>query len=233
MILAFLYILLGIVAFIILLFCIPVRILFDYDKEFVFEIKYLFIKYSVYPPKEKKQEKEETKEVKKSEKNTKEKNPKEKKENPIKTFYKNQGFDALLDLIKYTAESVCGAFKKIFKAFVFKELFVNLSVSKGDAAKTAIEYGKVCAQVFPAMGLICSNVKVRKYALNVSPDFIENKNKAVLHAYISVIPIKLTNAVVALGIKLLLKVLLKILFSNMKSQYKKQSETKQLTERRN
>lgn len=231
--LTFLYILLGIVAFIVLLFCIPVRILLDYDKELVFKIKYLFYEYNVYPPKEKKKKKEEVKKPKKVVKKQKEKEATKKKENPIKTFYNNQGFDSLMDLIKYTAKSVGGASKKIFKAFVFKELYLKIWVSKGDAALTAIEYGKVCAEVFPAMGLICSVIKVRKYALDVQPDFIGNKNKAILHAYISVIPIKLTNAVVALGFKLLFKVLFKILFSNMKSQNKKQSETKQLTERRN
>ncbi len=237
--LTFLYILLGIVAFIIALFCIPVIIVLDYDKEFLFEVRYLFIKYKIYPPREKPEEKEKKEEKDKKKKGEekgedKDKKAKDKKENPIKTFYKNQGFDALLDLIKYTAKAVGGALKNIFRAFVFRELYVKLSVSKGDAAQTAYEYGKLCAEVFPAMGLICSNVKVKKYALDVSPDFIGNNNKAFLHAKISVMPIKLTNAVIALAFKLLFKVLLKVLFSNIKSQSKKQkSEIKQTTERRN
>ncbi|HZJ78598.1 MAG TPA: DUF2953 domain-containing protein, partial [Clostridia bacterium] len=97
-------------------------------------------------------------------------------------------------------------------------LYVNITVSKGDAAQTAIEYGKICSQVFPAMGFICSNMKVKKYDLNISPDYLANKSKAKLYAYLSVVPIAITNAAVVLAVKLLFNVLLKILFKNMKSQ---------------
>lgn len=50
----------------------------------------------------------------------------------------------------------------IYRAFVIENLKLLLKVSSGDdAAQNAIKYGKVCSAVYPSMGFICSNMKVK------------------------------------------------------------------------
>lgn len=105
----------------------------------------------------------------------------------------------------------------IYRAFVIENLKLLLKVSSGDdAARNAIKYGKVCSAVYPSMGFICSNMKVKKYEVNVVPDFISQENKAQFALSLSVRPIKLTNAVVVLAFRLLFKVLLKLLKGSKK-----------------
>lgn len=106
---------------------------------------------------------------------------------------------------------------RIYRAFVIENLKLLLKVSSGDdAAQNAIKYGKVCSAVYPSMGFICSNMKVKKYEVNVVPDFISQENKAQFALSLSVRPIKLTNAAVVLAFRLLFKVLLKLLKGSKK-----------------
>ena len=61
------------------------------------------------------------------------------------------------------------------------------------------------------MGLIVNTMRVKKYNLEINPDFIYGKNEARLHTKISVRPIKLINAVIVLAFELLFKVVIKLL----------------------
>ncbi len=218
-----LYIILGIIAFFVILLSIKIVLTIDYDDTFSCSVKWLFLRFSLYPRPEKKPKKEKPK----KEEKPKEDKPKgetaaeEKKENPLKTFYNNQGFDGVLQLIKTTLNILKKMTKGMLRAFKFEKLYLRLGVSKGDVAETAQEYGKVCAGVFPAMGYICSNMKVGKYAVDVHPDFITNKKTAEFHVDLSVIPRRLINAVIAAAFRLFFKVLLKILITNRKAESQK------------
>lgn len=229
-----LYIILAIIALIVILFSIKVSVTAVYDETFTFDVKWLFIKLRIYPQDPEKQAKREAKKAEKEKKkqNKKKKKPEKKKpekeekkeENPaapkrniFKDFYENQGFGATVELIQTAAAQLGGFLRNIYRAFVIEELTLLLKVSAGDdAAQNAIKYGKVCSAVYPSMGFICSNMKVRKYDVNVQPDFICGENKAKFALSLSVRPIKLTNAAIALAFKLLFKVLLKLLKGSKK-----------------
>ena len=126
-------------------------------------------------------------------------------------FYRNRGVEGVVQLLKDAAKAVGGMFKRIGRAFVFEELFVSLTVGKGDSAQTAIKYGETCSAAFPAMGLIVSTMRVNKYSIEVNPDFLYGKSNAKLHTKISVRPIKLINAVIIVAFELLFKVVIKLL----------------------
>lgn len=209
-------VLLCIVAFFVLLFSIRFVAVLHYEDEAELTVKWLFLKFQIYPEKVKDKHK---KEKKKKEKPPEEKPadesvkpPKEKKDNMLKRFYRTKGLEGVMQLIRDTVAAIKGMFGRIIKAFVFDELYVSLDVGAGDSAQTAIKYGKVCAEVFPAMGFITTNLKVKKYNLEVTPDFITGKNNARVHTKISVRPIKITNALVIIVFELLFKVLLKLLW---------------------
>ena len=126
-------------------------------------------------------------------------------------FYNNRGVSGVVELLKDAAKALGGMFKRIGRAFLFEELYISLDVGAGDSAETAIKYGKVCSAAFPAMGLIVSTMRVKKYSININPDFIYGNNVARLHTKISVRPIALINAVIILAFELLFKVVIKLL----------------------
>ena len=223
-----LYIILAVIALIVILFSIKVSVTAVYDETFTLDIKWLFIKLRIYPEDEEKKAKKEAKKAEKEQKkknSKKEKTEKEKTEEPsqpksniFKDFYNNQGFGATVNLIRTAAAQLGGFLKGVYRAFVIENLTVLLKVSAGDdAAQTAVKYGKVCSAVYPAMGFICSNMKVKQYDVNVVPDFISAENTATFKLSLSVRPIKLTNAVIVLAFRLIFKVLLKLLKGSKKN----------------
>lgn len=219
----FLYILLSLIIFIVLLLCIKITFITEYDEEFELEARWLFIKYRLYPPKEKKSEPKKKDVTKKSKKDSKPK--KEKKPNIIKRFYENQGLTGVVELINTAASVVNGMFKRIFKSIVIDSMEIAMQVTGGDSAITAINYGEVCATVFPAMGLICSTMRVKKYKVNIAPDFIGTQNKAYFSAVVSVVPIKIVNAAIILVFQFFFKVLAKLFLGSRKEYKEDKKET--------
>lgn len=233
---AFLYTLLGIVAFIILLFLIPVRVTAHYEETFEMTVQYGPVKIKLFPQKDKTEKKKKPKKDKSEKKKTEnkkdnkkpDKKPKEQKDNIFMTFYKNQGFEAVIQLIADALSAAGGLFGGIFKHFVFRELYLEMKITGSDAAATAIKYGQISSAVFPAMGYICSKAKVRKYNIDLSPDFLGVKDEAMFHFQFGLCPIFVTNSVIAAGFKLFKNVLLKLIKSQNADNRNKKSFDKKV-----
>ena len=212
-----LYIILGIIAFFVILLSIKFTVTVHYENDVAVSVQWLFLKFDILPKKEK-----ENKPKKEKKKKTKEEKPKEesevirepkkkKKDNMFVRFYNNRGVSGVVQLLKDAAKAVGGMFRRIGRAFLFEELIISLKVGAGDSAETAIKYGKICSAAFPAMGLIVSTMRVKKYNIEINPDFIYGKNEARLHTKVSVRPVKLIGAVIVLVFELLFKVVIKLL----------------------
>ncbi len=220
-------IILGIIAFFVLILSIRFTVYMTYDEEFMLDISWLFIKLHILPKKEKEEKPKKEKEPKKEneEEPSEEKPEKEKKDNILVSFYKNQGFSGVLQLLKDTVNAINGMFGTIFRHFVFRELKLYMTVGSADAAETAQLYGKTCAAVFPAMGLITSTCNVKEYDCTVRPNFMVAEKTAVFRVVLSFRPIFATTAVVVLAFKLLFKVVFKLLKNKPKEPVNKASET--------
>ena len=212
-----LYIILGIIAFFVILLSVKFAVTVHYEDDVAVSVKWLFLKFNILPKKEKEDKPKKEKEKKKKEEKPEEKSEvipepkKKKKDNMFVRFYRNRGVEGVVELLKDTAKAVGGMFGRIGRAFTFEELIISLVVGAGDSAETAIKYGKTCSVAFPAMGLIVDTMRVKKYNIEINPDFITGKNIARLHTQISVRPIKLINAVIIVAFELLFKVVLKLL----------------------
>lgn len=219
-----LYIILGIIAFFFLLFSIPLHVSFDYREYVYLSVRWLFVKIKILPIEEKEKKPKKEKNPKK-EKPPKEEKPKEKPsgENPILAMVKAKGFDGMMEIIRNLGKALGGMFKRIFKAFTVENFDINITVGKGDAAKTAVEYGKTCNTVFPVCGLICSTMKVRTYNVEVNPDFLANNSSGEFGAKFYLVPRKLINAIIIVAFELVFKVVLKLLLGNKKKNDKNES----------
>ena len=211
-----LYILLCIIAFITLILSIRITINGEFFDEFKLNIKWLFINLQILPAKPKK-DKPPKKEKPKKEKN-KEEQPADdttetakKKENIFVRFYNNQGFVGVVELINNAAKDLGKMFSSFKKHIVLRELYLWMTISSGDAAQTALDYGRICQKVFPALSFICTNLTVKKYDVEIEPDFIGLKNKAQFAFSISIRPIFIINAVIVLALRLVFNVVIKFL----------------------
>lgn len=215
----FLYILLGIILFFVVILSIRITIDAEYFDEFKLSIKWLFLNIQILPSKKK--DKPQKEEKPKKEKPQKEPAPEpepnpeeqtEKKENIFVTFYNNQGFDGVIELINNAVSSLGKMLSSFKKHIVFRELYLFMTVTGGcDAAETAMEYGRTCQKVFPAMGYICSNFPIKKYDVEIEPDFLGTKNSAQFAVSVHIRPIFFINAVIVLALRLVFKVVLKFL----------------------
>jgi hypothetical protein len=213
--LTFLYILLGIILFFVVILSIRITIDAEYFDEFKLNIKWLFINIPVLPAKKK--DKPQKEENPKKEEPPKEPEPNpddqaEKKENIFVTFYNNQGFDGVIQLVNNAVSSLGKMFSSFKKHIVIRELYLFMTITGGcDAAETALEYGRMCQKVFPALSYICTQLPVKKYDCEIEPDFIGLKNSAEFAFSIHIRPIFFLNAVIVLVFRLLFKVVLKFL----------------------
>lgn len=219
-----LYIILGIILFFVIVLALPVNIYTEYKESFVLYVRWLFVKIYIYPPADKKKKKPKKEKPKKEEPPKEEtpeeaQPPKEKGENFIKTFYNNQGVNGMIELISNIAKKLGSGLKGIGRSFYIRRLWLRINVADGDSANTAIKYGKVCSAVYPSLGYILSIVHSKNCSIKVQPDFLGSKTEGAFSLHLALIPVKLINAVIVMGIKLLVE-LIKVLISNAKNQPK-------------
>ncbi len=193
-----LYIILGIIAAIVLLFCVKIGVELRYEDDFEVFLRVLGLRFRLLPAKEKKPKKEKPKKEKPEKEEKPEEAPKEEKpkgENIVMRFYHEQGFDGTMQFLADVLGALNTMLGDIFKrSFVLEKLMLRLRVSKRDAAETALAFGKTCAAVYPALGYICTNLTVRQYDADVQADYLADKSAAAVWFILSVRPIKLTNA---------------------------------------
>lgn len=193
-----LYIILGIIAAIVLLFCVKIGVELRYEDDFEVFLRVLGLRFRLLPAKEKKPKKEKPKKEKPEKEEKPEEVPKEEKpkgENIVMRFYHEQGFDGTMQFLADVLAALNTMLGDIFKrSFVLEKLMLRLRVSKRDAAETALAFGKTCAAVYPALGYICTNLTVRQYDADVQADYLADKSTAAVWFILSVRPIKLTNA---------------------------------------
>ena len=209
-----LYVLLGIITFLMLVLSFRITLNGEFFDEFKLNVQWLFLKFQIIPAPQKKDKppKKEKPLKEKTEETVEETTASaEKKENIFLKFYNNQGFDGVIQLIKNAANSLGKLMTSLKKHIVLRELYLWMTVSSGDAAQTAIDYGSLCQTVFPALSFICSNLTVKKYDVEIDPDFIGVKNNAQFAFSVSVRPIFILNAVIVLAIRLVFKVVIKFL----------------------
>ncbi len=205
-----LYIILGIIAFFVIVLSIPVVLDLEYTDAVRCKASWLFLKFDLYPFPEKKKKEEKPKEQKKEEKpeEKKEEAPKPKKENFLKTFYNNQGLSGVIELLNNCVAALKRFSVKLVKrAVIIKKFHLDVHITEDDAAATAIKYGKVCSGLYPSLGFICSNMKVKDYKVNVFADYCGEKRAMI-------------NAGIVLVFSLL-KQLLKVAISNNKASKNK------------
>lgn len=204
-----LYIILGILLLIFLISLIRVQVFAYYSETLSLSVKVLFFRIQILPAKEKKEKK--PKKEKPKEKKPKEKKPeedkkeKEKKPSFLSKLKDKKGVTGLLSLFTSVARIATGMLKSIISHIVIKKLDVGIMLSGEDSATVAVNYGKVCSVLYPAVNVIVAATVCENYNVGVEPVFDSDKPTEVyadVHAYLRIIFV-LAAAIVA-AVKILI-----------------------------
>lgn len=155
---------LGIIALIILIILFtPLRLKLSYDKTLSAVIYIGFFKKTLFPKKEKKKTKKKAADKKPQQKKT------EEKEKPKFDISK------ILGIIKDVQKLVTDVLKDFFKHLVINKLEISIIVATDNAADTAVNYGKCCSVVYPAISAVSSVSKCKKCSVDINPNFDEKE----------------------------------------------------------
>ena len=153
----------AVIVLIIVLLFLPVSANLSFEGDFSVKIKLAGIK--LYDSE------------KKSAENPKEKPEKceEKKENTFLKLKNRYGFSGAVKEILGFVKAVLRKIKKQLKKILIRRLKIDIRVASPDAAQTAVEYGVVCAAVYPLLSFLESTADIGIKQINVSSDFNSQK----------------------------------------------------------
>lgn len=159
-----LYILGGLLAVIVLILLLPLSVEVKFDGDFLFKVK--FAGFKVYPL---------DKKTKKPKTDTPKKDIPQ-KENLFGKLVEKKGFKGTIREIFLFFRSCLNPLKAFLRFIKFRKIKLNLIVAGDDVAKTAIDYGAVCAAVYPVLSLFDSIANVKYKKINLKAGFEEGKS---------------------------------------------------------
>ena len=185
----FLYILFGLLFFCLLLLCLPVTVTAGYHDAFFAQIRYLF--FSFVPGEEKKNTTARRKEKKPS-------SDHHKKGLAFfnEIFQKNPLPDAISELCALLRLAIekAGA---ILRRASMRRFSLQITHYNADAAAAAVEYGQICAVVYPFLGFLNSILPFKKQNVAIWCDYNGGKSDFQLDFKLRLIPILCVGSLIA------------------------------------
>lgn len=200
-----LYIVGGILLFIIFLLLFSATLVVTANNyEFYVDVKYMFIKFRVYPSADKKPKTKKQKKPKKAEK--KDDKPPEtqtdnKDDKPKKKRKKQNPFEQLSDILNL----LDGVSKYVYRLIKAIRITLNLDMSVGgeDAAVAAINYGKYSGLIWAAIGHAGALMTVNPKSVNINCDFEFDRLLYSVYAKIKLRLITVLVIAIGAGIRIL------------------------------
>lgn len=202
-----LYIILGILTFLLLILAVPAGAWIRYSSEgFILKVVYGFLKIQIVPAKKKKPKKEKKK---KAPKPKKEKKPAKKKEAPKapKPDEIPPRGGSLKDILEYlpVGKNLLAA---IHRRLVLQKLVVLVNLAGDDPSDLAIQYGKANAILAGLLPILEASFNIKKRDMRVFCDFAADSTEIFAELEITANPIRLIGVVLRYGIQAL-KIFLK------------------------
>lgn len=187
-----LWIILGIIAFIVLLLALPLRISLSYTEEKGLQYR---VKYAVFPlaDSEKPEKAEATASKKREGAAEKQKKVSGKTVRSLLSFLGLEDISSvanaksaidekgLLETLHGVTEAVGSLLRRtgrLLKKGVFKRFDLRIVCGDGDPADAAMQYGTVCAAVYPLLTLLDTAMKFKRRSVDIRCDF----DKEEIHA---------------------------------------------------
>ena len=183
------YILLGILLFLLLLLSLPVSFTVQSYDEMLVKMHILGFPITLVPAKEKPEKKP------KKPKKTKEEESKKKKSSIGNYFkkkadaIKEQGISGIVDALQEIVAMVKTLSKRVIRSITIRKMQFHLFVGGQEASDVALNYGKLCATILPAFSLLEIVFKTKRNDILIKPSFTEETNAYTFDIVVWVIPI--------------------------------------------
>ena len=170
-----LYILLGVLAAILLVLFSSVSLRVSYTDDLSIYLRFWFLRFKLYPEKPSKKPDAETKNAQT-----------DKKPSKLKQLIDKNGLKDTLSTVFNTVKIILNSLSKISKHIRIRRLKLIVTAASENPALTGIEYGALCAVVFPFVKLLQNSTKLNEKGAEVSvkSDFIITEPKFQLHTVI-------------------------------------------------
>lgn len=181
-----LLIVLAVILLLLILLSLPVTLDVRLEDSCRLTLRWLFLRFSLYPRPEKERKKAGP------EKKEKSKKPAEKKpavSNPLRQIAEEQGFPAAVEEACRLIQLLASRFRRLLTHVRADPFRLEISVGGEDAAETAIAYGGVCAAVYPALGVLWQLIRFGRFTADISPDFSGGKSRVRLRAAFRLSPL--------------------------------------------
>ncbi len=188
----------SIALFLLLLLLLPVKVHMEMQDEVSLTLKYGPIRIRLMPRPEK-PEKEKKPEKQKKQKKAKKKGAhEEKKPNFFKRLKDAHGISGLLHLAVDLVRIATGTLRSLFSHVIVYHLYLSINVGSDNAAKTAIQHGKICAileSCARALIPVIPKKKRKDIRWSVLPDFVSESTKVNLLLEAGIRPLFVFGAV--------------------------------------
>lgn len=171
----------GVFALLLLILILPLHLHASFDGQLSLRLRYLFFTYPLYPRPEKKKKKLKQKKVKKK---------KEIELSRTEEMLRSEGVAAVISYYIKLGQLIKTAAIGLLGTITVDKLKLNISVASDDAAQTAINYGRICAAIYPMHALIESSVNVRSRSINITPDFLNSEDQVSGEIRLHVLPLR-------------------------------------------
>lgn len=160
-----LYIVLGIAACVLLVVLVPISLCLAYDGELLVRLRVAGIPFTLYPRRK-------PKKTKKAKRKSQQGDGEKDKLSVLSEKLHEGGIPAVIAYIQETLSLVRHTISELLDAVIVDRLEVEVTVASGDAAETAMDYGKACAVLYPAVAALSARTRVQHRHIAVTPDFL-------------------------------------------------------------
>lgn len=194
-------------ALVLLLLVVPVYGRLTYREELRLRLWVLGIPITVFPerPKRVKKAKKSAPGRKKAKRVEKAKKPSALRQlkTELAESFRRDGVAASLRYLTRLAQLAGTALRDVLPAVTVARLELHLRIAAEEAADTAVEYGRVCAVVFPGLAALERWLPVRRRRVTVEPDFLRERSAAQIEVGFHVRPWRLLWAAVVFLVRYL------------------------------
>lgn len=178
----FLYILFGFIFLIFFCLCVPVTVTAGYEKSFYVKVRYLFFTL-LYPDTKKK------KNTAVKEKKSKKSKSKQKSLAYFDDLFQHNSLPDAISELCAVLRLLVEKFAEILRGSSMRRFSLQIIAYNADAAAAAIQYGSICATVYPFLGFINSLISFKQQNVEIICDYTGGKNSFQLDLKWQVIPL--------------------------------------------
>lgn len=197
-----LFSLLGLVGLVILLLAIPVYVSVTGHGDWRVRVRILGIPVTLFPRKSKPQQAKKSKPKSASKKDAAGKPSRaDRLTAELREAFRRDGVAATAAYLKRLAALAGQTAGRMLRAVTVDRLHLRLVIAAEDPADTALQYGRLCAVVYPSVAVLEKAMRIRRRDVRVEPGFLQIAGQVQADIRLHTVPLRLLWALLIFVIR--------------------------------